>query len=205
MKPQMPRDPKAALEKARADLAAAEVKLGELAAQRQAVLVESDDVAAVTVIDASIDQQRKTAEILSDRIAVLAKQARQEEAARRRRERDAAIAKLGPGFAEREKRAQKLQELVAALGAARDALHNSGEAALAEWPEQFFARPLLNTRVLDKELARALYDLKILLPAKLGVGLDTPGIAGAVAAEHAALIRFLETTPLDEGEQEEAA
>jgi hypothetical protein len=70
----------------------AEAKILALLRDREAALIASDDVAKVDAIDHAIDAERRTAGILTDRIAALISEARAEQRAQRQRERVDAIA-----------------------------------------------------------------------------------------------------------------
>jgi hypothetical protein len=69
--PTLRRDPTAALEKARADLIAAESALAGLRGKREAALVESDDLELVQLADGQITETRRTIAILNNRVAAL--------------------------------------------------------------------------------------------------------------------------------------
>jgi hypothetical protein len=69
--PTLRRDPTAALEKARADLIAAESALAGLRGKREAALVESDDLELVQLADGQITETRRTIDILNNRVAAL--------------------------------------------------------------------------------------------------------------------------------------
>ena len=93
MKIAFKRDVAAALAKARAGLAAAEAKIAELERARPAALVASDDdVDGVRAIERSMAEQRGTAAVYRDRIAVLEIEARQQDRQQREKDKAAEIA-----------------------------------------------------------------------------------------------------------------
>ncbi len=93
MKIPFKRDVAAALAKARAGLAAAEAKIAELERARPAALVASDDdVDGVRAIERSMAEQRGTAAVYRDRIAVLEIEARQQDRQQREKDKAAEIA-----------------------------------------------------------------------------------------------------------------
>jgi hypothetical protein len=218
--PSLPRDPRAALQKARADLVTAEAKLSELAMARGKALVETDELEAVAAIDASINEQHKAISILTDRSAALARQVAQQKYAQRERDRDAAIDALQKDFARRHKLAQEVEEAVARFGSLWDELLNSREIALKNWPDQLFDRPSAGTfrsAALARELQWLLYSAgkpaglrpcSIPAPSNAGLGIQgiSPlGLSGAVAAEQEALIELLRSKPLPTEIDEEIA
>jgi len=98
----------AAMTRARADRAAAEQRIADLEALRAAELGGECDLASIDLIDVSIAADRRAIIIADQRIAIIARELRQQDAARRQARADTAIATIGRRLAKRNALATEL-------------------------------------------------------------------------------------------------
>jgi hypothetical protein len=212
------RDPKPALARAQLELTQAEGRLSELAMQRGAALVDSDDVQSVAAIDQQLAEVHRTIGILSDRCAALHRQVRALDNEQLEAERQSAVGKLEAAFKKRRAIALELEEAVARLGDLWCQLLESREPALEHWPNLFPRRPaeVLRSRQMERELSWALFAAgrpqmgvtKLPAPGNVGLGvtgISPKGIAGCVQEEHDAILQVLRERALPTETTEEAA
>jgi hypothetical protein len=127
------RNTASALEKAKADLAACDTRLAELARQREAALA-ADDTDPVLAIDHQAEQERRRLGLLQDRAALLADRLASEQASQREADYKAAIVKLEGPLGARSQKAAKIERIAAELAAAVREFEESDSAVAQAWP-----------------------------------------------------------------------
>lgn len=103
-------DSSAAMQTERAKLAAAQTKIADLERERAAKLPETDDLATIEEIDRQIAAQRHAVRIHTDRMAALAGRYRRIEADQREQKRTAAVALIEKKLARRNAIADELKK-----------------------------------------------------------------------------------------------
>jgi multidrug efflux pump subunit AcrA (membrane-fusion protein) len=206
MRPLFQRPASTKLEAARTSLATARTRLADLERERAAALA-GDDMNSLHRISAAVAQQQAVVRDLSDRVAALAVQKRQEDAAERERARTAAIDGLiAPSAAECVELAAELEKTLARAVDLIEAIETKRQAIEARRPEvprpQFHHGAYFslfdNHRGHADEFAR---DLKVMFPgaaARVRKGMD-----GWIAELRKA--PFPPPPDDDVGEQEQAA
>ena len=210
-------DPTAATQDERAKLVAAQTKLAELEAARAAKLPETDDLASIEEIDRRIAAQRHAVRIHTDRIAALAGQRRRLEADQREQQRSAAIAAIGKKLARRNALAAELESTAARCAELYVALSNTAPVP-ADFPfsvPRWFAwtivdsigqgvLQLLHRRTREASAGIFSSDFSGLLTSRSGA----KNISADVAADSDRLLAALRKVPLPDiatDEDEEVA
>lgn len=135
------RDTAAALDKAKASLAADEAKIAELGRQREDLLV-GDDVAAILTLDRSIEDRGRSAAVFRDRITRLEAQLAADQRAERRRQYDDAVSAVSALLPKRNAAARAFEQAIATLAASLRAFDETGRAIVNAWPDGVPSHPM---------------------------------------------------------------
>jgi hypothetical protein len=212
-------DPAAGLARAQAALTAAEGRVAELELDRLTALRESDAIEPVAALDRQIAEQRQAAATHAARVQVLKAAVREQQAEETERQRQAALIEVQKRLDAQVELAKEVEAAVRHLGDRWEKLLQWRQAILSGWPEGL-PRPLStdfeDVRIIRRELAVALYaagkpswarQCSIPNPASpIGVtGLESRGLANAVAAAGAAFISRIKTQRIDNSNDEDEA
>jgi chromosome segregation ATPase len=129
-------DPAVARDKARAELATAEIRLEQLAGQRAAALAGAEaSIPDIRKLDQEAEEARATGALLHERIRKLNAAVRKDELERLERARDAAVAKvIEPQLLAIKKLGVDLEQAVSMLSESYSALIAATESLNATWP-----------------------------------------------------------------------
>jgi hypothetical protein len=185
--------------------ATAAAKLAELRAERQRLLIETEDNDAIVEIDKQIVATERAIRISQDRLAALDAALKEEHRAQRQREHEAAMAAFTKATVRPRMLAADLEKCIQQLGDLLDRLLESREEVFASWPETL-VRPSFETfhqSSLMKEIAWSLYaagkptamsGCRIPSPSNSGLGISgvsPAGIGGCINNEFDAIVSLL--------------
>jgi multidrug efflux pump subunit AcrA (membrane-fusion protein) len=131
------RNTRQALDKARAEYAQAEARIGEINQQRQAVLVDADaEVDALLVLDRQLVEQSDKLAALSARIEMLSGRLDGEVAEQRRADREKAVAKVVALLPKRRDAAMAFEDAVRGVAIALERLDQAQRKIVSDWPAE---------------------------------------------------------------------
>ena len=128
------RNTQAALDRARADLAALATAIAELGHRREVALVEADDIEVVHSLDREAHDQGLKLRALHDRIAFLEHKLVDEQAEQAKRDYSAAVAKIEAALPQRQKAAEQVERALAGLASSVKEFCVATEATMQAWP-----------------------------------------------------------------------
>ena len=152
----------AALSKARAERAAAEMRIAGYQTRRQTELLQADSVADIDLIDQGIAAGQRTIRICDERIAVIERDLRQQERDSREVVRTAAIKNITRLYAARTGKGKELEAAITHVVTLAREIGSSDEAVRAAWP---FAEALPHYFSWRYDITR---DLMVVLYESLG-------------------------------------
>lgn len=175
----MSRDPASALERTRAALATIEADIADLWAERDRVLADTEDTAAVEAIDQKLENRNKAARVYRDRIPILQGKfhdARQRDREARKAEHD--LPAFEQALTDRAAGAALVQKGAEQIAAGLRMYREATRRAFATWPDTFPSLAIYESYANDllaNEIGAHLRmpqgaprELLVNLPARLG-------------------------------------
>ena len=208
MKLPFKRDTAAALEKAKAALAAAEAKAAELERRRQAAVIEADGYEPIAALDRELAAVNAELRFLRERVSALEAVQLEEQRQARQRDRAAAIGRVEAALPARLKAMERLEKAVKDVAVAVEALVEIQGTTLRGWPSNL--EPPWSIYVGLDHAERAIFDsFSSWAPEMKRWGLSIqeraqrfrtgiPGLAAGESERHAELLEHLRAQPAPE-------